>query len=131
MPPKKPSKPGCVGAKSFDPDIFFDQWTEAALPKENDFQRAIVNAFRLPANDSYEYRAEMASVTLAQVQAAIRYGDQGGLHRWYLNEADEEVRIVIPYLHSKYSFSSSILYFVADPYTMNSLPKIPNRCQNH
>ncbi|KAF2089397.1 hypothetical protein K490DRAFT_63533 [Saccharata proteae CBS 121410] len=84
--PAQPKEPRTEGSlKPFNPDAFFDAWTEESLPKDNDFRGAIIKAFNLPPNDSYEYHA-MATVTLPQVQHVINFGGQHHLHDWYVDE---------------------------------------------
>jgi hypothetical protein len=87
MPPR--NKTHTFGSFSFDPDAFLKSWDHTLLPKTNDLRTAIVKAFNLGANDSYVYHA-IASVTLAQVQAAIDQGSK--MHVWYRDEDGRWVR---------------------------------------
>lgn len=98
MAPKLRKGPYCEAATAyFNPDAFLDAWTpDACLPKGNDFQGAIVRAFRLKPNDIWSYHAESASVTLPQVQMVVNYGRQRGLHAWYLDEKKNEVCLFSP-----------------------------------
>ena len=80
-----------VGAASFDPDDFFDAWIGPdSGPQNDDLKGAIIRAFKLKTNDDYAYHA-IASVTLSQVQQAIRAGRQHSLHAWYLFEDGKPV----------------------------------------
>lgn len=89
MPPKQP-QPFTEGSSSFDSDAFFSAWNEECLPQNNDLRTCIIKSFNLPANDAYVYHA-MGSATLAQVQKAIQFGGQGGLHAWYRDDEGKEV----------------------------------------
>jgi hypothetical protein len=93
MAPKLRKGPYCEAATTyFNPDAFIDAWDpETSLPKGKDFQSSIVRAFRLKPNDIWSYHAETATVTLPQVQMVVNYGNQGGLHAWYLDEKEKEV----------------------------------------
>jgi len=90
-----PSRPSTVGSASFDPDRFFERWAsgDISAPKDNDLRSAIITAFDLKSDDDYVYHAT-ASVTLAQVQAAINYGDRGGLLAWYTDAEGKPVRFL-------------------------------------
>ena len=81
-----------IGAAQFDPDEFFKAWATRppTLSESEDLRSLIITAFDLPHNDSYVYHA-IASVTLAQVQQAIRHGGEAGLHAWYLDEEGKPV----------------------------------------
>lgn len=96
MPPTKGPRAQTTGSTQFEPDAFFVSWTKdsKALPSHgNDLRPSIIAAFDLAESDNYVYHA-IASVTLAQVQAAIEHGGENGLHAWYPNEAGKpsEVR---------------------------------------
>ena len=86
-------RPRTEGSSTFDPDAFFEAWNadHKNLPENNDFRSSIITRFNLSHNDSYVYHAT-ASVTLSQVQDAIRHGGKAGLHAWYLDEEGEPVR---------------------------------------
>ncbi|MCJ1457744.1 hypothetical protein MMC28_008113 [Mycoblastus sanguinarius] len=74
------------GSYLFNPDALFESWGsgQRTLPEDNDLRSSVISTFKLPHNDSYVYHAT-ASVTLAQVQAAINHGGESGLHAWYLD----------------------------------------------
>lgn len=80
------------GASHFEPDIIFESWSKCqkVLPEDNELRSSIISLFNLPHNDSYVYHAT-ASVTLAQVQEAIKYGSRAGLHAWYLDDDGKPV----------------------------------------
>lgn len=59
------------------PDEIFKHWMGV---KDNDFQLTIHEAFVLPENDEYIYRAEVFAMTLAQVQEKL---DTGALKYMY------------------------------------------------
>ena len=79
-----------VGSKRFRPDeLFTDSETLKSVRShlnQNDFRSAIITAFQLPPDDDYTYHAT-ASVTLTQVQNAIKAGPSHGLHDWYLDSS--------------------------------------------
>lgn len=77
-------------ATSFDPDVFFDAWSPELVPQDNDLESAIKKAFQLKQDDDYVYHAT-ASVTLAQVQMAVKFGGKGRLHAWYIDSEGNEV----------------------------------------
>ena len=81
------------GSSQFDPDGLFNAWErdQKALPEDNDLRSSIISTFHLPPSDDYVYHAT-ASVTLAQVQAAIKHGRGSGLHEWYLDGEGKPVR---------------------------------------
>jgi hypothetical protein len=85
------NRPHTIGASSFDPDQFFDNWNDDCLPKDDHLQGAIIQAFKLKPTDDYVYHA-IASVTLNQVQTAINHGGTHGLHAWYRDENGEQVK---------------------------------------
>ncbi|EOD43621.1 putative transcription factor nrm1 whi5 protein [Neofusicoccum parvum UCRNP2] len=91
MPPP-PTKPHTVGSRSqFDPEEFLTSWQSGSsdlLPQNDDLRDAVVKTFNLPPKDSYVYRA-IAEVTLDQVQHAIGFGGQHGLHGWYVDDEDK------------------------------------------
>ncbi|KAL9050823.1 MAG: hypothetical protein Q9162_006410 [Coniocarpon cinnabarinum] len=76
----------CQGSSSFEPDGLFARLDDGFDPrpdaKSSDLRTAIRTCFSLPASDSYVYHAT-ASVTLDQVQQAVKAGRQHGLHDWY------------------------------------------------
>ena len=85
-----------TGSAQFEPDAFFASWAKdsnALVPQGSDLRSSIIAAFDLAQSDNYVYHA-VASVTLAQVQAAIEHGGENGLHAWYPDEAGKpsEVR---------------------------------------
>lgn len=84
------SGPRCEGAADFNADAFFTAWASSPVIDNNNLESLIKERFGLKANDSYIYHA-VASFTLAQVQRAIGYGGQKGLHAWYRDEAGKEV----------------------------------------
>jgi len=90
-----PSQPSSLGSASFDPDDFFTKWASgeisAPTTQDNDFRFAIIKAFNLKSTDDYAYHAT-ASVTLAQVQAALNAGDKNGLLAWYIDSEGKPVR---------------------------------------
>lgn len=88
--PSARSRPHTVGASSFDPDTFFEQWDESIAPVDNHLQACIQRAFKLKPNDDYVYHA-IASVTLEQVQVAINHGNANGMHAWYRDGKGEQV----------------------------------------
>ncbi|KAL9095171.1 MAG: hypothetical protein Q9165_002427 [Trypethelium subeluteriae] len=93
MPPPRTTPARTVGSSSFDPEAFLEAWKSGGIgpPKEDDDLRAAtVEAFGLKENDDYVYHAT-ASVTLAQVQQAIRAGDANGLHAWYKDEQGQHI----------------------------------------
>lgn len=90
MPPA-PAKPQTVGSRSsFDPEEFLSSWNPELLPQDDDLRGSLTKAFNLPPKDSYVYRA-IAEVTLDQVQHAIGFGGQHGLHGWYVDDEDKPV----------------------------------------
>ncbi|KAL8658708.1 MAG: hypothetical protein Q9226_000822 [Calogaya cf. arnoldii] len=98
MPPAKGPQAQTTGSAHFDPDAFFESWAKNSttlLPQENNLRSSIITAFNLAHSDSYVYHA-VASVTLAQVQEAIQYGGQHGLHAWYPDEAGKSSELPPP-----------------------------------
>jgi hypothetical protein len=83
-------KAGTIGSKTFSADEIFEQWSSESVPKGNDFRTCVVEAFGLSQNDDYVYHA-VASVTLAQVQAAVNAGARNGMHDWYKDSVDQLV----------------------------------------
>lgn len=85
--------PRTEGAPGFNPDEYFEALAngQKTRPTDNDLRSSIISTFKLPENDDYVYHAS-ASVTLAQVQAAIDHGGGSGLHTWYMNEEGKPVR---------------------------------------
>lgn len=74
-----------VGAKTFNPDEFFDDWTSGEAQQllyTGDFRKFLLKAFGLDPRDQYVYRA-VAEVTLLQAQTYIELGGQNGFHAWY------------------------------------------------
>jgi len=90
--------PRTEGASSFEPDALFEAWAngQRTLPENNDLRSSIISTFKLPQNDNYVYHAS-ASVTLAQVQAAINHGGGSGLRAWYLDAEGNPV--ILPHEH--------------------------------
>ncbi|KAL8901204.1 MAG: hypothetical protein Q9192_000681 [Flavoplaca navasiana] len=87
-----------TGSAQYDPDAFFASWAKdfkAPIPQGNNLRSSIIAAFDLAQSDNYVYHA-VASVTLAQVQAAIQHGGGNGLHAWYPNEAGKPSEIPPP-----------------------------------
>jgi hypothetical protein len=86
------SRPSTVGSLNFDPDIFFETWgkLDRSFPSNLNLQSAITAWFGLKEKGNYVYHA-IASVTSSQVQQAIEYGGQAGLHAWYLDESGKPV----------------------------------------
>lgn len=84
---------GTGGSSHFEPDLFFETWNKGlkSVPDNDSFRSCIISMFELPHNDSYVYHAT-ASVTLSQVQEAIKYGGKAGLHAWYLDDQGKSVR---------------------------------------
>ena len=81
-----------TGSVGFEPDSFLEKWTASKpLPEQDNLRASITKAFDLPSNDHYVYHA-VASVTLSQVQEAIRVGSEHGLHAWYLDDNGESVK---------------------------------------
>ncbi|KAL8947429.1 MAG: hypothetical protein Q9222_006287 [Ikaeria aurantiellina] len=98
MPPAKSPSAQTTGAARFNPDTFFDAWSENApslLPQSDDLRSSIVAAFDLAKSDNYVYHA-IASVTLAQVQEAIEHGGEHGLHAWYPDESGRASELLPP-----------------------------------
>ena len=81
------------GSSQFDPDGLFNAWesSQKTLPEDNDLRSSIISTFHLTPSDDYVYHAT-ASVTLAQVQGAIKHGGGSGLHAWYLDGEGKPVR---------------------------------------
>jgi hypothetical protein len=84
-----------VKSTSFNPASFFDTWAGRSLqilPRDNDLQTSIIQAFGLKDSDDYVYHAT-ASVTLAQVQHALNCGagENGVLHAWYRDSEGKQV----------------------------------------
>ena len=81
------------GVSQFEPDALFDAWgkDQKCMLENDDLRSAIISVFDLPQSDSYIYRA-IASVTLSQVQEAIKHGGKAGLHTWYLDDQGKPVR---------------------------------------
>jgi hypothetical protein len=79
-----------IGTAGFEPNEWLDAWNSSKAPSNNDFGSAIRIAFGLKPKDDYVYHA-IASVTLAQVQAAIDHGDANGMHAWYRDEGEAQV----------------------------------------
>ena len=81
------------GASHFEPDALFEAWgkDKKCMPQDDDLRSSIISVFNLPHNDSHVYHA-VASVTLSQVQEAIKHGGQAGLHTWYLDDEGKAVR---------------------------------------
>lgn len=91
----KSGKAETEGASHFDPDALLEAWDSSmTIPSDNDLRSSIITTFNLPENDTYVYHA-IASVTLAQVQAAISHGAGSGLHAWYLDNEGKPVNICL------------------------------------
>ena len=82
-----------TGSTHFEPDTLFEAWSQnqKRLPENDDLKSSIISTFNLAHNDSYVYYAT-ASVTLSQVQEAIKHGGKAGLHAWYLDDEGKPVR---------------------------------------
>lgn len=80
------------GSFDFSADALFEAWGngQCSVPHNEDFRSSIIATFNLPKDDNYVYHA-IASVTLAQVQAAIDHGAESGLHAWYLDSEGRPV----------------------------------------
>ena len=78
-----------AGISTSNPHSYFkdETHTSNALSKlyGNEFRSAIIESFNLSEDDSYVYHA-IASVTLSEVQAAVKAGTANGLCDWYLDE---------------------------------------------
>lgn len=92
MTTRMPGQAQTEDSANFDPDRFFEAWKKGELqaPSDNKFRECIIQAFGLPIEDDYGYRAT-AEVTLAQVQTHINFGARNGLQRWYADENGVEV----------------------------------------
>jgi hypothetical protein len=93
MPPIERG-PSSVGWPNFDPDIFIQDWNNTLIPtsKDKSFEECIKRAFGLKNKDHYVYHA-IASVTLEQVQSAIKVGSRNGMHAWYRDEEGKQVSL--------------------------------------
>ena len=91
--PAIPKQPQTEDSTTFDPDTFFESWRKEEItpPYDNNFRRFIIRAFGLPIDDDYQYVA-MAKVSLLQAQTYLEFGAQGGLHGWYRDGENGEVR---------------------------------------
>ncbi|KAL2430093.1 hypothetical protein ABEF95_004146 [Exophiala dermatitidis] len=93
MPPS-PAE-GTDGSKTWKAAHLFEESDAERWPKihqhlnQNEFRAAITTAFELPPGDSFTYHAS-ASVSLAQVEAAIHAGRANGLHAWYIERIDDQ-----------------------------------------
>ncbi|KAF2762351.1 hypothetical protein EJ05DRAFT_473259 [Pseudovirgaria hyperparasitica] len=89
---KRRITPKCEGSYRFDPDLFFEQWNDKSSPQHSgDFRNSIIRSFGLKPDDSYQYHAEIAVVTLKDAQQVVDFGEVGGLHSWYLDEKEKEL----------------------------------------
>ena len=81
-----------IGSKTFSPDDFLEKWSRGDIeaPQNNDLQRAVNQGWQLKKDDDYVYHA-VASVTLAQVQHAIGFGGQHGMHAWYSDDSGSQI----------------------------------------
>ncbi|KAL9040738.1 MAG: hypothetical protein Q9180_001727 [Flavoplaca navasiana] len=98
MPTTKGPRAQTTGSTQFEPDAFFATWAKefkALIPQGNNLRSSITAAFDLAQSDNYVYHA-VASVTLAQVQAAIEHGGGNGLHAWYPDEVGKPSEIPPP-----------------------------------
>ncbi|KAL0264926.1 hypothetical protein SLS55_000880 [Diplodia seriata] len=121
MPPA-PTKPQIVGSRSpFDPDEFLSSWSAESLPQDDDLRGSLTKAFDLPPRDSYVYRA-IAEVTLDQVQHAIGFGGQHGLHGWYI---DDEGKPVSQHHHSLCAQNRDPRLEIAAPILTHPSAKVP------
>ena len=81
--PSVERKARTTGSAKWEPDVFFNTWeVSKLLPEDDDLRTSIISAFNLSNRDSYVYHA-IASVTLSEVQEAIKNGNENGLHAWY------------------------------------------------
>ncbi|KAL9598665.1 MAG: hypothetical protein Q9219_004334 [cf. Caloplaca sp. 3 TL-2023] len=97
-----------TGSSHFDPDSFFDLWGNEAkslLPQGNDLRSSIIAAFDLAPSDNYVYHA-LASVTLGQVQEAIKHGGEHGLHNWYSDSSGAASNLPLPSPADIYAYTS-------------------------
>lgn len=78
MPPKTPP---------FDPDAFISNWSREPIVPNADrtFRDCIIQAFNLPLDDNYVYRAQ-GETTLEITEKAIGGKRAHGLHGWYHDE---------------------------------------------
>ena len=89
--PSVQRKARTTGSAKWEPDVFFETWESSkTLPKDDDLRTSIISAFNLSNRDSYVYHA-IASVSLAEVQEAIKNGNENGLHAWYLDTEGKAV----------------------------------------
>lgn len=90
MPSSRPIS--TVASHSFNPSQLFEDHSLLdkvhAYLNQDDLRNAFIVAFNLRDNDDYVYHAT-ASVTLTQVQNAIRAGSANGLHDWYLDKSSK------------------------------------------
>jgi hypothetical protein len=96
-----------MASSSFDPDAFFENWSDARfIPTEQNFRLfsdCIREAFSLPASDAYTYRAQ-GTTTLDLTQRAINGKRKNGLHDWYHDENRQNV-VWVPTPPSSANFS--------------------------
>jgi hypothetical protein len=59
------------------PDTILKRWNGMI---DNDFQLTIQETFGLPPDDNYKYRVEAFSMTLSEVQEALK---SGNYYYWY------------------------------------------------
>lgn len=82
------------GIRSSNPRNYFfpDEKREESLISliRNDLRSAITSGFGLPSDDSYVYHA-IASVTLAQVEDAVKASTSNGLCDWYQDVEGHQV----------------------------------------
>ena len=82
-----------MSPSSFDPETFLSKWsTDPILPNEDrTFRDCIIQAFNLPPDDKYVYRAQ-GETTLDITQKAINGKRAHGLHGWYHDDDRKPVR---------------------------------------
>ncbi|KAL8799452.1 MAG: hypothetical protein Q9223_007134 [Gallowayella weberi] len=122
MTPAKGPRAGTTGSAHFDPNGFLDIWdkdVEALLPQENNFRSSIISAFNLAQSDTYVYNA-IASVTLAQVQGAIDYGNDRGLYVWYFDESGQPSKLPPPTAADIAAYTSVFASGTSTPKSLNA-----------
>ena len=93
--PSVQRKARTTGSAKWEPDVFFESWASSnSSPQDDDLRTSIISAFNLSNRDSYVYHA-IASVTLSEVQEAIKNGNGNGLHAWYLDAEGKAVQFFL------------------------------------